>query len=118
MRTAREPAQDIFRPHDGQRKALERAVDGCGHNKTPRPDHLRTLPNEQIQIGDMLDHLHGKHDIEALSRIRRARHAALQDAVAGSSTSWLSIPAFSRWGAPKAPQLSIARCASASCPAW
>jgi hypothetical protein len=64
MRALRQPAQNIFGPDDGECKAFQRAVQGC-HDKQPARTHdMAAGLHEGLHIGDMLDHLHGEHNVE------------------------------------------------------
>src|ERR671936_446860 len=58
VRTARQPAQNVFGADDRQGEALERAVERGGDHEASRLDHLRTAPDEEAKIPDMLDHFH------------------------------------------------------------
>ena len=69
MRPARQPAQDVFRTDNGERKALHRAIERGRDHHAARLHHLAAAAHEQIDIGDMLDDFHGQHDVEALAGI-------------------------------------------------
>ncbi len=65
VRSRLEPAQHIFGPDDGEREALERAVEGRSEKKAARLDERGGGGDESLRIGGMLDHLHRAHDVEA-----------------------------------------------------
>ncbi len=65
---AGQPAQHVFGAHDGERKALERAVEGCGDHEPAGLDHAGATAHEQADVGDVLDHFHGQHHIKAFAR--------------------------------------------------
>ena len=69
MRAARQPAQHIFGADDREREALERAVDGGGDHQPAGPHHLGAARDEQLHVGDVLDHFHRQHDVEAFAGI-------------------------------------------------
>jgi hypothetical protein len=71
MGAARQPAQHIFGADDRERKALPVAVQGRDHHQPARLDHRRTARKERADIGDMLDHFHRQHDVEALAHVHR-----------------------------------------------
>jgi len=68
---AGQPAQHVFGAHDGERKALERAVEGCGDHEPAGPDHVGATAHEQADVGDVLDHFHGQHHIKTFAPRRR-----------------------------------------------
>ncbi len=59
-----EPAQHIFGPDDGERKALQRAVEGRGEEEPAGLQERGGLGDEARRIGDMLDDLHRGDDVE------------------------------------------------------
>ncbi len=67
MGAAGQPAQHVFGPHDRKRKALERAVEGCGDHEPAGPDHIGATAHEQAHVGDVLDHFHGQHHIKTFA---------------------------------------------------
>ncbi len=71
MGAARQPAQNIFGADDRQRKALERAIERRDEQQPARLDHLGRNRDEQADIGDVLDHFHGKDDVEAFAGLRQ-----------------------------------------------
>jgi hypothetical protein len=66
---ARQPAQDVLGADDRQREALERAVQRRGHHQAARFDHAGAAAHEGREIGDVLDHFHGEHQVETLARV-------------------------------------------------
>src|SRR5262245_51663361 len=71
VRAARQPAQHVFGADDRQCKALERAVERRRDHEAARLHHLSAAADEEVEIGDVLDHLHGEHEVEALARVRQ-----------------------------------------------
>ena len=69
MSAARQPAQDILRADDRERKALPVAVQGRDHHKPAGLQHRGAAVEEHADIADMLDHLHGEHDVEPLAHV-------------------------------------------------
>jgi hypothetical protein len=60
-----EPAQQVFGPDDGEGEALQRAIQGRGEEKAAGLDERGGGRDEGFRIGDVLDHLHRAHDVEA-----------------------------------------------------
>src|SRR5215211_946728 len=69
VRPARQKPENVFGADDRQGEALERAVDGGDDHQAAGLDHFGAAPDEQVHVGDVLDHLHGEHDIEALAGV-------------------------------------------------
>jgi hypothetical protein len=69
MGAARQPAQHVFGTDDGQGKAFERAVERGDDHQAGRLHHLGATAHEQRQVGHVLHHLHGEHDVEALGGV-------------------------------------------------
>ena len=53
-------------------KLLMRAVERGGEHQPAGLHHLGAAAHEEPDIGDMLDHFHGQHDVEPLAGIRQA----------------------------------------------
>src|SRR5262245_25799117 len=68
---ARQPAQHVLSPHNREREALDGAIERRDHHQAAGLNHFGTAVNEQSEVGDMLDHLHGEHDLEALAGVRQ-----------------------------------------------
>ena len=71
MGAAWQPAQHVLGADDGKCEALERTVDGRRDQEPAGLDHLGAAPHEQVHVGDVLDHLHGEHQVEAFARRRQ-----------------------------------------------
>ncbi len=65
--TARQPSQDIFRPDDGKTQGLHRPVDRGNERHTARLHQPAHRAKKSRHIGDMFNHFHGKHHVEALA---------------------------------------------------
>ena len=72
MGAARQPAQHVFGADDREREALQRAVERRRDHQPAGLHHRGAACDEQRHIGDVLDHLHGQHDVEALAGARPA----------------------------------------------
>ena len=80
MGAARQPAQHVFGADDGERKALPVAVQGRDHHQAAGLEHRRAALEEHADIGDVLDHFHRQHDIEAFAHVHLLdRGAAVVD---------------------------------------
>src|ERR1700694_5553285 len=69
MGAARQPAQYILGADDGERKALPVAVDGRDHHHAAGLEHRGAAVEEHADIGNVLDHLHRQHDLEAFAHV-------------------------------------------------
>jgi hypothetical protein len=61
------PAQQIFGADDGQQIGLCRPVDGCGDHQPAGAYRRRAGLDEGVDVGDMLDDLEGRDDVEGLA---------------------------------------------------
>src|SRR3984957_16870019 len=64
MGAARQPTQDGFGADYGEREALCCAIERGDEQKPAGLHHRARLRDEEADIGDMLDHFHGEHDVE------------------------------------------------------
>ena len=67
---ARQPAQDVFGADDGEEPRLHRAVDRGGDHHPAGLQDRRTGGDEGRHVGDVLDHLQDRDDVEALGPLR------------------------------------------------
>ena len=67
MGAARQPAQHIFGADDRQRKLFIVRLSVAAIIMPPGLHHLGAALHEQVDIGDMLDHFHRQHHVEALA---------------------------------------------------
>jgi hypothetical protein len=71
MGASGEPTQHVFGADNGERKGLERAVEGRDHHESRRLHEGGGGVHESREIGDVLDHLHVEHDVEPFARRRQ-----------------------------------------------
>ena len=64
VRAARQPAQHIFRPGNGERVGFHRAVEGGHEQDASRLYQCRAGVQERGHVGDMLDNLESEDDVE------------------------------------------------------
>jgi len=65
MGAARQPAQHIFRPDDGEGEAAQGAVEGGEHQHPARRHQLAGGAHEQADVRHVLHHFQRQHGIEA-----------------------------------------------------